>query len=275
MQERREHSRFRCKLRVGVLFPDGRMELLWAEEVSYGGLSIHTERAQRVGVCLRVLLFLFSHQLDREVQAEMVTKVASCVLDNTTCDFRLGLCIEQFVGDAESHFMAQIDHLASPLRAAEEAEYGAPPPPPPPAHFPLHRRVKLALAEGRNLAGWTEEVTPATMRIALSEKLETASVHRLSIPVVLADEPHVLSVQAKARVESVIFRSMGAFATYFSVFDYERGGLNLLRRELRERFPEIAQVSTSLNEDGAPPEAQVEAENTETLPSLGDLGLYH
>ncbi|EIC20237.1 PilZ domain-containing protein [Thiorhodovibrio frisius] len=270
MDERRQQPRYRCKLRTGVLFPDGHTELLWAEDISRHGLSIHADKIQRVGTRLRVLLFMFSHRHGKEVQAEVITRIASCVLDTTTQDFRLGLAVEEFIGEAESLFLAQISHLAAPLQAEAEVQYAAPRMQPKVSSFPLHRRIKLALANGSKLIGWTEDVTPNSMRIALSQKLDNHSIHGLNIPVVLAGEAEIFSVQAKARVDGVVFRPMGAFATHFSVFDYQADGLTLLRKELRERFPEIAQETTVLNDPAAP----AQEEDTEALPSLDDLGLY-
>ncbi len=270
MEDRREHPRFRCKLRTGVCFPDGHTELLWARDISCSGLSIHAEKPQRIGVPLRVIAFMYSNRQAKEVQAELATRVTSCVLDSETKNFRLGLSVEQFIGEAESLFLAQIAYLSMPLKTNPEVQYGDRPPRPPAASFPLHRRIKLALAEGGNLAGWTEDVTPRHMRIALSKKLEHESVHGINIPVVLAGEPEIFSVQAKARVDSVVFRSMGAFATQFSVFDYQENGLALLRKELRQRFPEIAQETTALSD----PHKPAREEDTEALPSLGDPGLY-
>jgi hypothetical protein len=271
MQERREHPRYRCKLRTGVLFPDGHSELLWAEDISRRGLSVHADKPQRIGVRLRVLVFMYSVRKNKEVHAEVLARVVSCVLDSVTSDFRLGLYVEEFVGEAESLFLSQIDSLSAPLQSENgEVRYGERPLLPPPSSFPLHRRIQLALAGGGDMAGWTEEVTPNSMRIALSRKLETKSVHGLKIPVVLAGDPEIHAVHASARVDSVIFRPMGAFATQFSVFDYQGAGLTLLRKELRQRFPEIAQESTALTDRPREPEP----EDTEALPSLGDLGLY-
>lgn len=271
MDDRRQHQRFRCKLRTGVLFPDGHTELLWAEDISSLGLSIHADKPQRVGERLRVLVFMFNHVRGKEVQAEIVTRVASCVLDSRTQDFRLGLSIDEFIGEAKSLFQTQIDYLAAPLATETHVQYSEHRTQPRHAAFPLHRRIKLALADGGNLTGWTEDVTPRNMRIALAQKLEQHSIHRLNIPVVLAGEPDIFSVQAKARVEGVVFRPMGAFATHFSVFDYQADGLTLLRKELRERFPEIAQETTVLEGDTLLP---AQEEDTEALPSLDDLGLY-
>ncbi len=270
MDERREHPRFHCKLRTGVIFPDGHTELLWAEDISSRGLSIHADKPQRVGVRLRVLVFMFSTRQGKEVQAEVITRVVSCVLDSRTTDFRLGLAVEEFLGNAESLFLAQIDYLSAPMRTETRVQYGEGQVATPSSSFPLHRRIKLALADGTSLAGWTEDVTPQSMRIALARKLETSSVHGLRIPVVLAGEPDIFSVQAKARVNSVVFRPMGAFATHFSVFDYEENGLTLLRKELRERFPEIAQETRVLSDIPKPSKE----DDTEALPSLGEPGLY-
>ncbi|WPL15649.1 PilZ domain protein [Thiorhodovibrio winogradskyi] len=271
MDERRQQPRFRCKLRTGVLFPDGHTELLWAEDISHNGLSIHADKPQRVGVPLRVLVFMFNHRHGKNVQAEAATRVASCVLDTRTQDFRLGLIVDEFIGAAESMFRAQIDYLAAPLAIETKIQYSEQPRMPQCLSFPLHRRIKLALADGGNLTGWTEDVTPQQMRIALSQKLEHDSVHHLKIPVVLAEEPDIFSVQAKARVKGVIFRTMGAFATHFSVFDYQADGLTLLRKELRERFPEIAQETTALTDNSSQPARE---EDTEALPSLDELGLF-
>jgi hypothetical protein len=270
VEDRRQHPRFRCKLRTGVLFPDGHTELLWAEDISCSGLSIHADKPQRVGVRLRVLVFMFNHRHGKEVQAEVATKVVSCVLDTITTDFRLGLQVEKFIGEAESLFQAQVDQLSAPLMTETQVRYDERPSVAHAMTFPLHRRVKLALAGGGNLVGWTEDVTPTKMRVALSEKLEKNSVHGLDIPVVLAGEPEIFSVHAKARVNGVVFRPMGAFATHFSVFDYQAEGLTLLRKELRERFPEIAEETMVLTDT---PEQSTE-EDTEALPSLDDMGLY-
>lgn len=253
-----------------MLFPDGHTELLWAEDISARGLSIHADKPQRAGARLRVLVFMFSHRQGKEVQAEVVARVASCVLDTSTTDFRLGLYVEEFIGEAESLFLAQIDHLSAPLMTEPQVQYDERPLVQQTLSFPLHRRVKLALAGGGNLVGWTEDVTPTQMRVALSQKLEKNTVHGLDIPVVLAGEPEIFSVRAKARVNGVVFRPMGAFATHFSVFDYQADGLTLLRKELRERFPEIAE-ETSVLTDTLEPKSEDE---TEALPSLDDLGLY-
>jgi len=253
------------------MFPDGHTELLWADDISARGLSIHADKPQRVGARLRVLVFLFNHRLGKEAQAEVFAKVASCVLDASTKDFRLGLEVEKFVGDAQSLFQAQIDYISAPMMTETQVRYDERPTTAPALSFPLHRRVKLALAGGGKLVGWTEDVTPTNMRVALSQKLEKDSVHGLDIPVVLAGEPEIFSVRAKARVNGVIFRPMGAFATQFSVFDYQSDGLTLLRKELRERFPEIAQETTALSDAAEP---AIEDDDTEALPSLDDLGLY-
>jgi len=253
------------------MFPDGHTELLWAEDISRRGLSIHADKPERAGARLRVVIFMFSHRHGKEVQAEVVTRVASCVLDTSAQDFRLGLNIDEFVGEAESLLLAQIDYLAAPLQTETKVQYNDHTTSPNLSSFPLHRRIKLALADGSDLVGWTEDVTPRSMRIALARKLEKNSIHRLNIPVVLAGEPEILSVHAQARVDGVVFRPMGAFATHFSVFDYQADGLALLRKELRERFPEIAQETTVLTE---PQEEPAKEEDTEALPSLDDLGLY-
>ncbi|MBK1648480.1 hypothetical protein CKO36_07705 [Rhabdochromatium marinum] len=255
-------------------FPDGHTELLWAEDISHYGLSIHADKPQRVGVKLRVLVFMFNSQLGKEVHAELVVQVVSCVLDSTTADFRLGLKVEEFIGDAEEHLLAQINALSKPMQTGttSKGQYNKHDPllsMSVPTSFPLHRRVKLALANGSNLIGWTEDVTPNYMRIALSTKLDDKSVHGINIPVILSNEPEIISVHAKARVESVVFRPMGAFATNFSIFDYKQDGLNQLRAELRERFPMIAQDTTSdALEDAA-------EDDTEALPFLGDMGIYN
>jgi hypothetical protein len=267
MPERREYTRYHCKLRVGVIFPDGHSELLWAVNISERGLSIHTDKPQRVGVRLRVVVFLFSQAKRKEVQAKAITKVASCVLDAATRDFRIGLQIVQFVDNAEALITAEVNKMAmhqepveTHLRHIESFYIGV-------DSFPLHRRIKLALSSGGILTGWTEEVTPNSMRIALTRKLEESSIHRINIPVVISGEPEIFSVHAKAKVKAVTFRPMGFFGTQFSIFDYEQNGSALLRKELRQRFPEIAEENPLLPDDGF----QDDEEDTEALPSIARL----
>lgn len=272
MYERREHPRYPCQLRTGVLFPDGHTELLWARDISRRGLSIHADKPERVGTQVRILVFMFNARMGRQAQAEATARVASCVLDQVRTDFRIGLDIVEFIGNAEGLFQAEIERLCAHLQVeGDNASFSSSSSHSEPANegFPLHRRIKLALAGGSTLTGWTEEVRPDSMRIALSSKLEQESVHDLSIPIVLAGEPEILSVQAKARVRSVVFRPMGAFATNFSVFDYQNQGLSLLRKELRQRFPEIAQQTLSLPDSHA--ESADEEDDTEALPSLAAL----
>lgn len=269
MYERREHTRYHCKIRTGIIFPDGHSELLWADDISERGISIHSDKPQRVGVALRVVVFFFSRKEGREVQAKVFAKVSSCVLDSVTRDFRIGLQVVKFIDQAEILFQNEIRNLSNPLEEPESRVGFIDQSAIAPDSFPLHRRVKLALNDGGVLTGWTEDVTPNHMRIALSQKLEEASVHKINIPVVISGEPEIFSVNAKAKVKSVIFRPMGAFATHFSVYDYEQNGQALLRKELRQRFPEIAEDNQALSEGGI----QDEIEDTEALPSI--ITLHH
>lgn len=237
-EERRQSPRYPCQARIGVIYPDGNTELLWAHDISEQGISIHADHAVPLDLRLRIVIFSYNAELRKQVQIIAQARVCYCVFDSAESDFRIGLHLESFENPrSEAYFRAELQRLAQTISAPEEnrepllvTEK--------PTSFPLHRRIKLALNDGRILPGWTEEVSLDNMRASFSLRLPINSVHGINMPIILPTVHEIQAVRAKARITDVVFRPMGSFATNFHVFDYEGNGRELLKEELRQRFPE-------------------------------------
>jgi len=240
VQERRQAPRYPCQARVGVIYPDGSTELLWAHDISEQGISFHADHAVPVGSKLRIVIFLYNAELRKQVQILAQANVCYCVLDSTDGDFRVGLFLESFENaKGEAQFRDELQRLSQMISMPEEnRSNGQLVVPEKREIFPLHRRIKLALNDGRMLPGWTEEVSLANMLANFALRLPINSVHGLNVPIVLPNAQWVHPIRAKARITDVVFRPMGSFATHFQVFDYEDNGRELLKEELRQRFPE-------------------------------------
>jgi hypothetical protein len=259
MQDRRYNYRHPCQSRIGVLYPDGRSELLWAYDVSETGIGFHAGHSIPIGTMLRVVIFLYSPELRKQLQIITQTRVCHCVLDTTEGDFRIGANIQTFEGNGEEILHSQINRLA--LALSSQDDYDDPfTQEQKNQSYPLHRRIKLGLGDGRTVPGWTEKVSLHNMRASLALRLPIDSIHGLNIPIVLSNVPDVKPIRVKAKVQDVIFRPMGTFATSFQLFDYEEDGQKLLQQELEERFPDLTpkrkEPSQPLDVDSKGPETE-------------------
>jgi len=233
--DRRTNPRYGTVCPVDLLMPNGEQIRGYSSQIARDSLTVHSNRPIPEQTELSIVLHLLHPCSNKRVPVMLTISIVCSAHDSTTLDFRSGAMIVGFQEDTETIFKLALGAWeqsssmnmllgTSPSGVADSR------------HFPLKRRVLLALPKVDPLVAWTTSISTQAVSVALKTPTKTATSCSICLPVLPPNDEQRYLIEVATEVTGVVLRSSGDYLTTLRFLDMERSDSSLLRSELRQRF---------------------------------------
>lgn len=248
--DRRAGPRYGWTCAIRLKLATGDVVAGYTNQIARDGLTVHTDRPIPEHATVEALLHMIHPRNNERLPVALTLHVVYCAHDSVTFDFRSGMQILAFHGDSEDSFMSALGALehsgVSNVWGETSAKLDS-------RHYPLRRKVRLALPEGSSRVAWTESISTQAITVALDEPAALASPYAVWLPILPPEDKDWQLIEVATEVASVVLSTSGDYLTTLRFLDLNSADGSLLGDELRQRFgPRLLPGLSSLGTISAP-----------------------